>query len=187
MVAHSAAAQINGIPGFMTATPMPEYNDFARTADTGVSSNFVEGPWDSHATNFGFESMQMSFEPTRMDFDNVAMDPALMMPMHVDGGMGSSQNGPFGTEPRMSPQNGHFGTGPGMSPQNGHFGTGPGMSPSFDYRPVQAPLRTPPDPRDGSPAIFYPPLGNYSGTDTGAAEADLAAIFAAQDAWTGFQ
>lgn len=144
----------------MTATPMPGYSDFAQTADNDVSSNFVDGRWESDAMNFGLGPMHMSFEPARMNFDNVTMDPEVMMAMHVDGGMGPSQNGPFVT--------------------------GPEMSSSYGYRPVQAPLRTSSDPQIGSSAeIFYPSNGTYSGADAGAA--DLAAMFAAQDAWTVFQ
>ncbi|KAF2868896.1 hypothetical protein BDV95DRAFT_499090 [Massariosphaeria phaeospora] len=142
--------------GFVSQTPMSGYEDFVKTASDGTdndgSPRFVLDPWAA-----------MSIGP---DFDQMRIDPSLMMSMNMEINMGPTPDGILGMIPEMSP--------------------------TQTFGAVQTPIQTPrmegsfSDLQIGSSAsMFYPSNRQSSIADAGVP--DLGAIIAAQDGWTVFR
>jgi hypothetical protein len=132
---------------------MSGYDDFVQTVQDHPQSepnpDFMMDPWNPMAMGSGYDQMQI--------------DPQLMMSMDMDMSMGP--------------------------PSDGILSMMPGMSPTQPFAPVQTPFHTPPMDEafsdlqiGGSGTMFYPPHTHSPIADAGIP--DLGGIVAAQDGWT---
>ncbi|KAF2018419.1 transcription factor Cmr1 [Aaosphaeria arxii CBS 175.79] len=150
----SPGAPLNG---FISQTPMSGYEEFAQT---------VREPTDHDCIPPTYGFMDPWSMPVGNEFENMRIDPTMMMSMNIDMNM--------------------------VPPTDPMLGILPEMSPPQGFGPVQTPLQTPrvdesfSDLQLGSSAsMFYPNSRQSSITEDRVP--DLGAIVAAQDGWTVFR
>ncbi|CAE7176537.1 hypothetical protein PTNB73_03025 [Pyrenophora teres f. teres] len=142
---------VTGMSAFVSSTPMSGYDDFVRTVrdqSDNDSPQYMMNPWNTIPMDTGF--------------DNMRLDPSLMLTMSMDMNMGQTQDAILSMIPEMSP--------------------------TQTFQPVPTPRvdESFSDLQIGSSAsMYYSPNRHSSIADAGIP--DLGAIIAAQDGWTVFR